>query len=260
MLSILMWSLGTSFAINALLFIIAFRLQTDKLTDSSYAISFIALALLVLLWPGISSYRVIGVTLVCIWAIRIGSFLLYRVMQTGKDRRFDDIREHFFVFAKFWLGQACTVWILMLPILLTAHHQEHIAWRPLAGIGIAIWLVGLVIETVADLQKNRFHHNPKNGGHWIDSGLWHYSRHPNYFGEILIWLGIYCYLFYGLTADDRLIGLLSPLFITVLLLFVSGIPVLEKSAMKRWGSDPAYKAYVRHTSILIPAPRRKTTS
>jgi len=166
------------------------------------------------------------------------------------------MREHFLQFGKFWLGQALTVWVVMLPATLAFSKAE--TGHKLAVIGIALWCTGFIIESIADFQKYHFAHDPKHKGHWIDSGIWRYSRHPNYFGEIMVWISIYIYAFTALTATERLIGLVSPLFITLLLLFVSGIPILERSADKRWGSVSAYQTYKQHTSILIPLPKNKS--
>lgn len=237
------------------MFLIAFRLKSDKLTDISYAVSFIALALLALHESKGTAYTLIGIGLVCVWALRIGSFLLYRVLRAGSDRRFDGMREHFWKFGKFWLGQAVTVWILMLPITLAASGNG--TWHTFALVGIACWLVGLALESMADLQKYRFTHNPANKNQWIDNGIWHYSRHPNYFGEMLVWIGIYLYVLPSLSLDSQLVGIASPLFIIVLLLFVSGVPILERDADKRWGIIPAYKTYKKQTSLLIPLPKKK---
>jgi len=121
-----------------------------------------------------------------------------------------------------------------------------------------VWFVGLVLEATADLQKYRFSRDPKNKGAWIDEGVWRYSRHPNYFGEILVWVGVYLLAFPALIGWEKVIGLASPVLIICLLLFVSGVPLLEKAADARWGNEPAYKRYKRRTSILILLPKRKS--
>lgn len=254
MVGIILWSLLLSLAINGVMFVVAFKLQSDKLTDISYALSFIILAFFAFHYSPKTLYAAISVSLVCLWAVRIGSFLLYRVLQTGSDRRFDGMRDHFWKFGKFWLGQAVTVWILMIPLTLSRSENSH--WHAAAVIGIIVWLIGLVLESIADLQKYHFTHKLENKNTWIDEGVWRYSRHPNYFGEMLVWFGIFIYALPDLTMIERVISLVSPLFISVLLLFVSGIPILEKNADKRWGTIPAYKAYKRRTSSLIPLPRK----
>jgi steroid 5-alpha reductase family enzyme len=110
-----------------------------------------------------------------------------------------------------------------------------------------------VIEAVADTQKSAFRAKAENGGRFVSTGLWHYSRHPNYFGEILLWWGVFLYAvpFLDGAAFAVVIG---PIFITLLLLFVSGIPLLERSADEKYGDDPAYRDYKRRTSILVPLP------
>lgn len=128
---------------------------------------------------------------------------------------------------------------------------------PTAFVGLAIFIVGLAIETMADLQKSKFRNDVNNKGKWINSGLWRYSRHPNYFGEIIVWIGFYVFALQSLDLNSALIALVSPVFISLLLVFVSGIPLLEKSADKKWGNDKEYLDYKRKTSILLLLPNRK---
>ena len=126
--------------------------------------------------------------------------------------------------------------------------------RPLgifAIAGVFLWLVGFSIEVVADRQKTKFRQLPENADHFITSGLWAYSRHPNYFGEILLWLGI------TVIALPTLVGwqyvtLISPIFVALLLIKVSGVRLLEADAKDRWGSDPNYQYYVNNTPVLVP--------
>lgn len=257
MVGIVYWSLVISLVINGFMFLVAYARGSDKLTDASYAVTFITLAIWAYIHSNKDLYDIMGAALVVVWALRIGSFLLYRVIRAGRDRRFDGMREHFWRFGKFWLGQALTVWALMIPATLALSDKSIKTGHALVYAGVAIWLCGFVIESIADLQKYRFTHASAHKGHWVDTGLWRYSRHPNYFGEIMVWLGIYLYAWPHLSLVGRLVGSISPIFIAVLLLFVSGIPILEKSADKRWGTDPAYKTYKNRTSILIPLPRKR---
>src|SRR5678815_5674374 len=124
-------------------------------------------------------------------------------------------------------------------------------WRGWMAAGALIWLAGLVIETVADAQKFGFKNREGLRSRWTDRGLWRYSRHPNYFGELLCWWGIFVFTLPGL-GWWALAGLAGPLTITVLLLFVTGIPTLEASAQRKWGQDPEYAAYRRRTNRLVP--------
>ena len=122
-------------------------------------------------------------------------------------------------------------------------------------LGIAIWVIGFGIEVVADQQKSAFKRDPANEGRFITSGLWSWSRHPNYFGEITLWIGM-ALLAVPILTGWRWVMLISPIFVIVLLTRISGIPLLEARGMKRWGDDPEYRAYVEQTSVLVPLPPR----
>lgn len=256
MLSLLLPSLIVSLVINLVMFLIASRYKSDKLTDISYALSFLALALLTLLHHiSNAKFAAILIIMVCLWAGRLGSYLLARVIRVGKDRRFDDVRNSFSKFGRFWLGQAITAWLLMIPVTLAVRRGAKT--DGLVIVGLVIWLIGFLFEVTADYQKNKFKRDSSNKGKWIETGVWRYSRHPNYFGEILVWFGIYIYAYNALDSTQSLVSLISPVLITFLLVFISGIPPLEKSADTRWGKLSSYKKYKDSTSILIPLPKLK---
>ena len=252
----ILYLFGASIALNGIFFIFAAVLKSDVFTDITYSLSFILLAVLLLVSEHpVQTLPLIALILVIVWAVRLGGYLFWRILHIKVDHRFDGKRENFISFGSFWLLQAVTVAIVMVPlygIVTTAHRAAGLTpWIhvPL----IILYSIGLVIETVADFQKYRFKMKPENKGAFMRTGIWKYSRHPNYFGEILIWWSI------GLMGAPLFVGLewlylVGPLFITLLLLFVSGIPLLEKSAEEKWGSDPEYRAYRDTTSILIPRP------
>jgi len=250
------WLLGFSLLINIVMFLVAYRRQTDKLTDISYALSFVALAVMGLVIGGASPTRLLLASMVAMWAGRLGGYLLARIRRIGHDKRFDQMRTNFWKFGQFWLLQGVSVWIISLASLLVLTGKDELFY-PGSLLGVAVWIIGLVIEACADQQKFAFINDPANKGKWIDSGVWRYSRHPNYFGEIMVWLGVFLVAVPSLGGLAIWIAAVSPLFISVLLLFVSGIPPLERSADKRWGNDPAYQAYRARTSVLIPLPPRK---
>lgn len=237
--------------INLLMFLPAYFFRTDKLTDISYAVTFVVLALYGFFDTSMSSASIVLFILVLLWAVRLGSYLLVRIHKIKRDKRFDGMRENFWSFVKFWLLQGVTVWFVMIPSLLFFGRdvQSIPAW---AYVGVLVWVVGIIIEAVSDIQKYKFINNPENKGKWMASGLWKYSRHPNYFGEILLWLGVYIFVISGLGLVQSLVALIGPLFITCLIIFVSGIPLLEKAADKRWGENPEYQKYKKRTSSLIP--------
>lgn len=251
---VIFYSLLLSLFINIVMFIVAFRSQSDKLTDISYAISFAAIAVFAFMTTSNTPLHFIASFMVVVWSVRLGSFLLYRIHKKGKDTRFDVMRKNFFAFGRFWLFQAITVWVLMLPVLLLSQSNGQLTL--LGGIGLAVWFAGLLIESFADMQKFRFAQNKQNKGKWIETGLWYYSRHPNYFGEILVWIGVYVFSLQVLVVPSALIAMISPLLIMILLVGVSGIPILEKSADARWGRQKSYREYKRRTSLLIPFIKR----
>lgn len=255
-MDIVLTSLVVSFVINMAMFAVAFKKQSDKLTDISYAVSFAVIAIYAFSQVGQKqAFHILLTGMVLVWAVRLGTFLLLRVLKVGKDSRFDEIRSDFRKFFNFWAGQALAAWVLLLPMIMS-FGKESVALNTLVWVGFAVWAIGFTLEFTADLQKRRFSVNPKNKGKWIESGVWKYSRHPNYFGEILVWTGVYIYTVSMLSAWQAVVALASPLFISYLLIFVSGIPPLEKGADARWGTNPKYKAYKKRTSILIPLPNK----
>lgn len=250
----LWYVLGFSVVFNMAMFLIAFRNKTDKLTDISYAATFVGLVMYNLVaTKELTVYKWILAFMIMLWSVRIGMYLFIRINKTGKDKRFDGMRENFWRFSGFWLIQAITVWAVLIGSSLFFIGGS----KPITAfmvVGIVLWLIGLVVEAVSDWQKFQFIQDKKNKDKWIQSGIWKYSRHPNYFGEILVWFGVYVFVVSGLTGAEQLFAMASPLFITFMLLFVSGVPLLEKSADAKWGKDAAYKKYKKSTSILVPFP------
>jgi steroid 5-alpha reductase family enzyme len=248
-------TLGIALAIQAVFFAFAASLKTDKVTDLSYGLTFIILAAALLVRSGatgqVPALALAG--MVIAWGVRLAGYLLFRIMHMKRDARFDGVREHFWPFLKFWFFQGVAVWVIMLPV--TLWFRAPGPWTPYMTAGAVVWAIGLAIEAIADQQK--FAHKRMAGAKWTDVGLWRVSRHPNYFGELLCWWGVFLCVSGSLAGVDWLIGLLGPLAITGVLLFLTGIPTLEQSADRKWGGDPAYQHYKRTTSILIPWPARR---
>lgn len=198
--------------------------------------------------------------LITAWGSRLSLFLFSRILSSGVDRRFNGVRDNPKRFFVYWTIQALWIWMSLSPTLLmnsrsgeeSGDSADSITIQDKIGWGI--WALGFFFETVADLQKSSFRSNPANDNKWIDSGLWSISRHPNYFGEILMWTGIYvsCTSVIKDLPSRILTGLASPAFITYLLTRVSGIPLLERMADKKWGNNPAYVAFKRRTAVLVP--------
>jgi len=241
-----------SIMINLIMFIPAFIFKTDKLTDLSYSITFIVLILFTSLISEFSLLKLIVVLMITIWALRLGIFLFMRIRKMQKDKRFDGIRESFLRFIKFWILQGVVVFIILIPALFFIIGDASKVW----WLGLIIWVSGILIESTADFQKYFFKKDKKNKDKFISKGIWRYSRHPNYFGEICCWVGLYIFVLPSLSWSQAMIALLSPVTIILLLIFITGIPPLEKYADKKWGKLKEYKEYKKKTSILIPWFRR----
>ena len=246
----------TAFVIQWVAFVPAWFLRTERFFDLVGSATFIGTACVALILSSELSNRsiVIG-TLVAIWALRLGTFLTLRVRREGGDRRFNTIKNSFATFLMTWTLQAVWVTVTFGPGLAAMVSDEPGSIDGFLIAGTVIWIVGFSIEVSADNQKRRFRQSPTNASRFIESGLWRWSRHPNYFGEILLWSGIAICAFPALQGWQY-VTLISPVFVWLLLTKISGIRMLEASAQKRWGDDPEYIRYVSNTPMLIPKPPR----
>ena len=245
-----------AFAVQWVVFIPSYLYQTEHFYDLTGGITYLSLiALVVIANPYLDWRGGLIALMVGIWAIRLSTFLFSRVRADGFDRRFTRMKTLPMQFLMTWTLQGLWVFVTFSAGLAA---MTSIAQAPLgifALVGTSLWLVGFVIEVVADAQKRQFRRNPEAGGRFITTGLWAWSRHPNYFGEIILWVGIALVALPALSGW-QLATLISPIFVFVLLNYVSGVRMLEASADKRWGSDPEYQAYKTRTSVLIPLPPR----
>lgn len=250
-MNIFILSLCVSIIFNVLMFVFAYVWKTDKLTDLSYTISFIVITLSFFLFSPITYYSIIILILILFWSLRLGGYLFIRIRKIKRDKRFDERRNNFFAFLKFWLLQGISVWVIMLPIITFFDSENASIFFVFSIVGLVVWGIGFIIETIADLQKYKFINDPINKGKWIDKGLWYYSRHPNYFGEIIVWIGLFLFLLPVFSGWQIIIALISPLYIFILLRWVSGVPLLEKSAINLWGDNIEYLKYKKNTNMLI---------
>ncbi|MEC9299842.1 MAG: DUF1295 domain-containing protein [Pseudomonadota bacterium] len=243
---------SVGFILHWAVFIPSYLLQTEHYFDLTGALSYIStITLAAYLHPLLDLRGLIICVLISIWAVRLGSFLFMRIKRAGQDRRFIESKTRFWQFLYIWTMGGAWVFITMAAGLaaITSMTQRPLGIFAIAGV--FLWLVGFSIEVVADRQKTKFRQLPENADHFITSGLWAYSRHPNYFGEILLWLGI------TVIALPTLVGwqyvtLISPIFVALLLIKVSGVRLLEADGKDRWGSDPNYQYYVNNTPVLVP--------
>ncbi|KAL8474708.1 hypothetical protein ACS0TY_031233 [Phlomoides rotata] len=235
-------------------FVITALLRFDKVTDFAGSTNFVILAILTLVVKGSWHFRQVVLSmLVIMWGLRLGVFLLMRILQWGEDRRFDQMRENLGKLAVFWIFQAVWVWTVSLPVTVVNASDRKPSLKAQDVIGWIMWSIGIFVEATSDQQKLAFKNSPENRGKWCNAGLWKYSRHPNYFGEIFLWWGIFVAATPGLKNAEWLV-ILGPIFLTMLLLFISGLPLLEESADKKYANVPAYWNYKRTTSPLILLP------
>ena len=250
-------AVALAFVIQWLAFIPAFILQTEKFFDITGSLTYILVTLLAVLLGGRADWRaVLLLVLVVGWAVRLGSFLFRRIHRSGKDERFDDIKPSFARFLMTWTLQGLWISFTLAAALAAITSQIKKAPDVFALAGLLVWIAGFAIESVADQQKNAFRADPENKGRFIRSGLWAWSRHPNYFGEIMLWVGV-AIIALPVLQGWQWLTLVSPLFVFFLLTRVSGIPMLEKRADEKWGGQPDYENYKANTSVLVPLPPKK---
>ena len=243
-----------AFLIQWAAFIPAYVQRTERFFDLTGSITYITVTTLaVVLSPRVDGRSLLLLVLVMIWAGRLGTFLFQRVRKKGKDARFDDIKTHFGQFLNTWTLQGLWVTLTLSAALAAITTAVRKPLDLFALVGSLVWAAGFAIEVVADSQKRRFRADPEHEGDFIDTGLWAWSRHPNYFGEIVLWIGATIIALPALRGWQW-IGLISPIFVAVLLTRISGVPILEKRADKRWAGQPDYEAYKARTPVLIPRP------
>ncbi len=243
---------SVGFLLHWAIFLPSFVFQTEHYFDLTGGISYIAtVALAYVAHPEMDARGQLLCLLVAIWAARLGSFLFMRVKKAGKDRRFDEIKKNFFRFAFTWTMGGGWVFITMAAALAAITSVTQKPLGIVAYAGTAVWLFGFAIEVIADRQKTEFRNDPDNAEKFISTGLWARSRHPNYFGEIVLWLGV-AIIALPVLSGWQLLTLVSPIFVMLLLIKVSGVRLLEENGKKRWGTDPAYQQYVQSTPVLIP--------
>ncbi|GMF34766.1 unnamed protein product [Phytophthora fragariaefolia] len=253
--------LGVTVVMQCSFFAVAYSCQFDKVTDLAGALNFIVLAVLSLVLQGVYDARAIVATcLQVVWALRLGSFLLLRVLKRGKDARFDEMRADFLAFFGFWVFQILWVFLVSLPVVLANSCDDqagHSFGEPRDIVGITLWAIGMVLEYAADASKSAFNEEPKNKGKLLRSGVWKYSRHPNYFGEMLCWVGVTVLAsasFGGGETWFYYVSCVSPVFTFLVLMFLSGVPLAEDRYDERFGLDADYVEYKLSTSPLVPLP------
>lgn len=252
-------SLAAAVVFMSMMFLVARRLGRYDIVDVAWGIAFVVIGVTSLLLNQSTATSLTVLVLVSIWGGRLSSHIYRRLRATTEeDKRYVELRKKWkpgnqsiAIYLRIYLVQALLASVVSLPVIVlgTAHTE---AQRPFFWIGLLLWAAGFVIEATSDRQLRMFMQEPRNKGRLMTSGLWRYSRHPNYFGELLQWWSIGVI---ALGVPQGWIGLAGPLLISYLIVFISGIPPMEKAFEEREG----WSQYKSHTSALIPWLVRNNT-
>jgi len=241
-------------------FVVALRVRRHAVVDVAWGLGFVAVAITSFVTSagdGDGTRRVLALLLTAVWGLRLATHIGLRSRGKGEDPRYEELmakapgNPNLHAFRRIYLTQGLVMWFVSLPVQVAMFEAALVGW--LAWVGAALWLVGMFFETVGDWQLTRFRDDPASKGQVLDTGLWHYTRHPNYFGDACVWVGLF------LVAADAWPGVLtvlSPVLMVWLLAKGTGAALLEKDIAER---RPAYADYVRRTSGFVPMPPRKPT-
>ena len=251
------FAVALTFIIQWIVFIPSFLNKTEHFFDLTGSLTFISVVLITLmLLPEIYVRDIVIALLVVIWATRLGSFLFIRVKKDGGDGRFTIMKTKFWWFLMTWNIQGMWVFLSLAAGLAAMTSAEKVEADIFLIVGLIVWVLGFSIEVISDGQKSKFRSKTENKDKFITSGIWSWSRHPNYFGEILLWCGI-TIIALPVLQGWQFITLISPIFIIILLTQISGVRLLELRGRKKWGENEEYQKYLRNTSVLIPLPPKK---
>jgi len=242
-----------AFLIHWLLFIPAFLFKTEKFFDLSGSLTYLSVMIYVVFSKNNFQDQIGNIvlaSLIILWAVRLGSFLFFRIKKAGEDKRFREIKTSFTRFFMVWTISGMWVSLCSMCALTAIASNNGVVLNYLFYFGLVTFFVGMSIEVISDNQKTQFRKDPKNKDRFINTGLWSRSRHPNYVGEITLWSGVAIISFSSLEGWQY-VSLISPVFTYFLLVYVSGVPQLEKSGQKKWGHIKDYQDYIKKTPSLI---------
>ena len=234
------------------IFLPSFLFQTEKFYDLTGSLTFISVTSIA--YFSLDDPTTIDTILylyVIVWAGRLGIFLFRRINKDGKDERFDKAKKKFFWFLQYWMGQAAWVVFTAGASILAILSPVEAELEVLAIIGIFLWWSGFLIEVISDYQKRKFRETSDPKTMFISTGLWAKSRHPNYFGEITLWVGMAVISLSSLSGIEYVTAIVSPVFIYLLLVKLEGVPMLERIADERYGELPDYQEYKANTPVLM---------
>lgn len=258
MIEVSIAALLTTTTLMVLLWLVSLSYRDVSIVDTFWGLGFALVATVSRVLGHDSTRGTLVVILVCLWGARLSLHLFRRNFGKPEDRRYRQMRKErgpAFTYTSLWivfLLQGCLIWIISFPIQAVYSSSAPPALHWLDVIAAIVVLSGICFEATADWQLTRFKANPHNKGKVMDRGLWRYTRHPNYFGDAVVWWGLGLFALGGSTHYWTLI---SPIIMTVLLLKVSGVSLLEKDIVER---RPEYANYIRKTSAFVPLPPKNT--
>jgi len=242
------------FALHWALFIPSYAFKTEHYFDLTGSLSYITtVAAAIVFNPSLDLRDLIICAMITVWALRLGSFLFWRIKKDGQDKRFIVMKTKFTWFLMTWTIGGLWVLVTMAAGLAALTSNITAELGLISYLGIALWLFGFVVEVTADNQKTEFRKNPDNRNRFITTGVWSWSQHANYFGEITLWFGL-ALVSLPVLSGWQLATLISPVFVYFLLTKVSGIPLLDRLAKQKWGTDSDYLSYTQATSKLLLWP------
>ena len=245
-----------AFLIQWIFFVPSFLFQTEKYFDLTGSLTYISIIIFALIMSNDLDLRKLAIgLLVFLWACRLGVFLFSRIRLAGEDSRFKVIKTNSLQFLMTWSLQGLWICVTSGAALAAITSDKQPPLDLFFFAGSILWLVGFFVEVLADHQKSQFNREPANSGKFVRTGLWAWSRHPNYFGEIMLWAGLAIVAMPVLEGWQHL-TLISPIFVFLLLTRISGINLLERQADSRWGDDPDYQDYKASTNALVIWPFR----
>lgn len=254
--SLIIKAMCISFVIHGVLFIPSYVFQTEKFYDLTGSVTYITIISYVIyeiyqVSESLDPRILVIAACIMVWTIRLGGFLFWRVLKDGEDKRFRSILPSFTQLLMTWALSAAWVFIQSLSALVAITAVTQVEFGILGYVGLFLWVFGFIFEVIADHQKTKFKANPDNEGRFINEGLWKKSRHPNYFGEIVLWVGVSIMSVASMTGLQY-VSLISPLFSFLLIYYVSGVRMLEARSDKKWGGSKDYQEYKNNVPVFVP--------
>ncbi len=250
--------LAVTLAYMILLWLLSIRIGDPSFIDAGWGFGFVVVAHAANVFTDGDPARSLAITIATsVWGLRLALYLLMRWRREGQDKRYAAMlrnapgNKHIYTLTRVFLLQGALMWAVSTPLQLGQLYSEPRGLTPQAMIGIAFVIIGVAFESVGDWQLQQFKADATNAGAVLDRGLWRYTRHPNYFGDAMVWCGLFLI---SVVNTATFAGIIGPALMTFLLLKFSGVPILERGLKRR---RPGYEEYMRRTSGFFPLPPRK---